>query len=106
MNCDKVVKDEEDPLPRTEIKTEPQVNYKFFILCFVLFLHKTVDWYIETYFNCCLQDIDCEIKTEAEEWEHIYVKHEQDVTEDHGAPVKCLLEVKDSLLLCLFKYLL
>ena len=56
MNCDKVVKHEEDPLPRTEIKTEPQLNYKFFILCFVLFLHKTVDWYIETYFNYCFTE--------------------------------------------------
>ena len=42
MNCDKVVKHEEDPLPKTEIKTEPQVNYKFFILCFVLLLNKLV----------------------------------------------------------------
>ena len=53
-----------------------------------------------------LQDIDCEIKTEAKEWEHIYVKHEQDVTHDHVASVKCLKEVKHSVLLCLFIYLL
>ena len=43
MNCDKVLKYEEDPLTMTEVKTEPQVNYKFLILCFVLFIHKIVD---------------------------------------------------------------
>ena len=57
-----------------------------------------------------LQDIKCEIKTEAEEWKHIYVKHEQDIMHDHVASVKCLKEVKDevkdSVLLCLFIYLL
>ena len=46
------------------------------------------------------------MKAEAEEWEHTYVKHEQDVTHDHVASVKCLKEVKDSVLLCLFIYLL
>ena len=48
MNCDKVLKYEEDPLPTTEVKTEPQVNYKFLVLCLVLFIRKIVDWYIET----------------------------------------------------------
>ena len=45
MNSDRPVdvKLEEDPLPTTEVKTEPQVNYKFFILCLVLFIRKIVD---------------------------------------------------------------
>ena len=42
MNSDEDIKLEEDPVSRSEIKTEPQVNYKFFILCFVLSLLKTV----------------------------------------------------------------
>ena len=103
MNCDKVVKHEEDPLPRTEIKTEPQVNYKFFIL--YPFLKRFID-ILKHIYIIVLQKFDCEIKTEAEEWEHIYVKHEQDVTHDHVSSVKCLKEVKNFVLLSLFIYLL
>ena len=104
MNCDQIVKHEEDPLSRTEIKTEPQVNYKFFILCFS-FIKLLID-ILKHISIAVLQDVDCEIKTEAEEWEHIYVKHEQDEMHDHFAHVKCQKEVKDSVLLCLFIYLL
>ena len=34
MNRDIDVKHEEDPVPRTEIKAEPQVNYKFYLIVF------------------------------------------------------------------------
>ena len=47
------VKHEEDPLTRTEMKTEPQVCYKFLNLCLLFSLHKTGDQYIETHFHCC-----------------------------------------------------
>ena len=36
MNCDLDVKLEEDPLSRTEIKSEPYVSYKFYVLCYPL----------------------------------------------------------------------
>ena len=42
MNCDIDIKHEEDPLPRTDFKTEPHVKYKFYILCFVLSCHNLV----------------------------------------------------------------
>ena len=43
MNCGIDIKHEQDPLSCSEIKAEPQVSCKFFILCFVLFLHKDND---------------------------------------------------------------
>ena len=53
-----------------------------------------------------LQEVDCEIKTEEDEWEHTYVKHEQDVMHDHVASIKCLKKVKDSVLLFVYKYII
>ena len=76
MNSDIVVKHEEDPLSYTEIKAEPPVSYKFFILYFVLSLHKTTMTDIETHLNI-LQDVLSKIKMEAEECEHADVKQEQ-----------------------------
>ena len=43
MNCDINIKQEEDPLSCSDIKSESQVSYKFFNLCFVLSLHNTGD---------------------------------------------------------------
>ena len=86
MNCNIVVKHEEDPLPRTEIKTESQVNisFSFCVLCYSII--KVLIDILKHISIVVLQDSDCEMKTEAEDWEHIYVKHEQDVTHDHVAP--------------------
>ena len=53
-----------------------------------------------------LQDMQNEIKTEAEEHDDIDIKHEQDVTYNLVASVKCLKEVKHSVVLCVFIYLL
>ena len=101
MDC---VKHEQDPQSLTEIKSEPTVSYKIFILCYIL-ITLMID-ILKHISIVVLQDVESEIKTEAEEWEHIYIKHEQDVTHDNVASVKCLLEVSDSVLLCLFIYLL
>ena len=82
MSCDMDVKHEEDLLPRTEIKTEPQVNDKFYIFCFMLSLYKTSDWFIEILSNCVdLQDIHSEIKIKVEEFEDIHVKHDRSLEE-------------------------
>ena len=48
-----------------------------------------------------LQDVESEIKTDAEEFENIYFKHEEDVT-----PVVSVKEVKDSEFFCVFMCLL
>ena len=49
-----------------------------------------------------LQDVQSEMKTEAEECQDVDIKHEQDVTHNLVAFVTNEKKVKDSVLLCIF----